>query len=125
MKHFRPVRDATSIIHLNGLAMIGNAKILGHQMDIPVVASFRVKGWDNDILCFVCPFCGEEHIHGACGKDSPFGYGDGHRLKHCRITNDENHNGYWIKESTDPLDAGYKWKKDYWHEPGDQRKHQA
>jgi hypothetical protein len=51
----------------------------------PVVAARRVRTLpDNDLLVIRrCPFCGREHRHGAGGKNSPLGSGDGPRLAHC------------------------------------------
>lgn len=52
---------------------------------MPTVRAVRVtKFSDNDLLLVRrCPFCTRRHTHGACGKGSPFGAGNGPRLAHC------------------------------------------
>ena len=72
---------------------------------IPIVACFRT----GKQLVFVCPFCGREHYHGACGPN--FGDGDGHRVEHCLTNTSANHNGYYLRESKEPASAGYKLMK--------------
>lgn len=62
----------------------GRATVLGYEDDIPIVAAVRDRRYpDNDLLIVTCPFCAETHVHGACGKDSPRGFGDGHRVADC------------------------------------------
>lgn len=49
-----------------------------------VTAQRLTKLPENDLLLVRrCPFCGDSHLHGAHGKDSPHGAGDGPRLAHC------------------------------------------
>ena len=50
---------------------------------VPIVLARRVSTRDNDLLVITCPYCGDEHSHGACGRGSAFGAGDGHREAHC------------------------------------------
>ena len=52
----------------------------------PVVEARRITIHpDNDLLELTCPFCLTVHRHGACGKGSPLGAGDGLALAHCSL----------------------------------------
>ena len=62
----------------------------------PIVIAKRVPKRDNDLLRITCPFCGRRHTHGAVGKGSPIGAGDGHRAAHC--VNPDNPGYYIIEE---------------------------
>jgi hypothetical protein len=63
---------------------------------VPVVSARRVSARDNDLLVVRCPFCGRDHVHGAGGKGSPRGSGDGHRMAHCSGADADD--GYEIVE---------------------------
>jgi hypothetical protein len=72
----------------------------------PVVIAVR-RGTS---LVITCPYCGEEHRHGAClhrGPCLPFdgiclcppGTGNGHRIEHCRVRpSDRLLPGYVLRE---------------------------
>lgn len=50
----------------------------------PIAFAVRARGRACDLLELVaCPYCGKKHLHGAGNHDSPFGWGDGHRVGHC------------------------------------------
>jgi hypothetical protein len=55
-------------------------------------------------LCFRCPFCGEQHFHGAVGPK--LGAGDGHRVAHCLTRSMLNSGGYVLVEQEHSHKAG-------------------
>ena len=68
---------------------------------IPVVRARRDRSLPgNDLLVITCPYCGKTHTHGACGKGSPRGAGDGHREAHCVRPTETSERGYYIVEES-------------------------
>lgn len=85
------------------------AEILGSRLvngkPLLTLAAFRTrpslreaaKGFHGR-LTLICPFCGKQHVHGACGPK--FGDGDGHRSALCTEV------GYEIQEVREARRAG-------------------
>jgi hypothetical protein len=91
------------------------AEILGFEviLDTPCfnIACYRVNHptLDDDPhyegqLAFVCPFCGDVHVHGAVGPG--LGDGDGNRSPHCLTRSLLNKGGYNLVEQEHHHAAG-------------------